>query len=160
MGLVLGCGGNVTTSGGTGTGGAGGYGQTTATSSSSSTSASATTGAASSTGTGGITCVSDTDCSNSGTTCCGGLCVNTRNDIKNCGACGVVCPANMDYCDGTKCVAPPCTLPTGCSQVCCGDQCCGAGQLCCEVQQAGPSFGPKCTDPDNGTCPIGCPLCK
>jgi hypothetical protein len=31
--------------------------------------------------------------------------------------------------------------------------------LCCEVPGPGPSTGPKCVTPQNGTCPIGCPLC-
>src|SRR4051794_27973951 len=132
MGLLLGCGGTVSTSGGNG--GAAGHGPTTSagTNTSSNANASASAGAgsatggttASSTGSGGTGCVNDTDCANSGTTCCGGVCVNTRNDIKNCGACGVVCPANMNFCDGTGCVAPPCNLPTGCDSVCCGNACC------------------------------------
>jgi hypothetical protein len=42
---------------------------------------------------------------------------------------------------------------------CCGSVCCGAGELCCEVNMGGPSFGPKCVAPVNGTCPQGCPAC-
>lgn len=80
--------------------------------------------------------------------CCDGACVNTRNDIHNCGGCGVVCSAPDDYCDGQKCASPPCS-PS-----------CGSGQLCCVVNGPGPSRGPECDAPtDGGTCPPGCPLC-
>jgi hypothetical protein len=80
--------------------------------------------------------------------CCDGECVNTRNDIRNCGSCGTVCTAPNDYCDGQKCAPPPCA-PS-----------CGAGELCCVVNGPGPSRGPMCNQPtDGGTCPPGCPLC-
>ena len=83
-----------------------------------------------------------------GFTCCDGACVNVRNDIHNCGTCGVVCNAPNDYCDGQKCAPPPCSPA------------CGPGTLCCDVQTAGPSRGPMCTAPTaEGTCPLGCPLC-
>lgn len=83
-----------------------------------------------------------------GFVCCDGSCVNTRNDIHNCGHCGVVCSGAQPFCDGTSCTTAPC-MPG-----------CGAGQLCCNVQGPGPSRGPMCTTPtDGGTCPLGCPLC-
>jgi len=41
--------------------------------------------------------------------CCDGQCVNTRNDIRNCGACGNACTAPDDFCDGQKCAPPPCS---------------------------------------------------
>ena len=83
-----------------------------------------------------------------GFTCCDNACVNLRNDIHNCGACGVTCSAPNDFCDGQKCAPPPCSPP------------CGPGTLCCNVQTAGPSRGPMCDAPtDGGTCPVGCPLC-
>ena len=83
-----------------------------------------------------------------GFVCCDGSCVNLRDDIDNCGKCGVVCSAPDDFCDGTKCAPPPCSPA------------CGPGTLCCNVQTAGPSRGPMCTAPtDGGTCPLGCPLC-
>lgn len=83
-----------------------------------------------------------------GFTCCNGACVNLRNDIHNCGSCGVTCNAPDDFCDGQKCAPPPCSPA------------CGAGMLCCDVQTAGPSRGPMCTPPTmEGTCPPGCPLC-
>lgn len=84
-----------------------------------------------------------------GFTCCGdNVCVNLRNDIHNCGQCGVTCTAPNDFCDGQACAPPPCSPA------------CGAGTLCCNVQGPGPSMGPMCTTPtDGGTCPLGCPLC-
>ncbi|MGZ3408229.1 MAG: hypothetical protein ACXVAN_17390 [Polyangia bacterium] len=83
-----------------------------------------------------------------GFTCCDGACVNLRNDIRNCGVCGHVCSAPDDFCDGSSCVAPPCSPA------------CGAGMLCCDVPGPGPSRGPMCTTPTvDGTCPPGCPLC-
>jgi hypothetical protein len=82
-----------------------------------------------------------------GFTCCDGACVNLRNDIHNCGACGNVCAAPNDYCDGQNCAPPPCSPA------------CTNGQLCCDVNTGGPSRGAMCTDPMNGTCPRGCPLC-
>ncbi|HEX8950772.1 MAG TPA: hypothetical protein VF997_21490 [Polyangia bacterium] len=96
---------------------------------------------------GGGTQVCTVFCS-MGFTCCSNACVNLRNDIHNCGACGVTCTAPNDFCDGQKCVPPPCSPP------------CGAGTLCCDVQGPGPSRGPMCTAPTtSGTCPLGCPLC-
>jgi hypothetical protein len=84
-----------------------------------------------------------------GFTCCNNSCVNLRNDIHNCGACGVVCTGPQPFCDGTKCAPAPC------------NPACSGGMLCCEVQGPGPSFGPMCTAPtDGGTCPLGCPLCQ
>jgi len=91
--------------------------------------------------------------------CCNGGCVNTDNDIHNCGGCGVTCTGPSPFCAGGSCGTPPCEV-TGCgaSSTCCDTQCCGAGQLCCDVP--GPVQGPpRCTDPDNGTCPKGCPQC-
>jgi hypothetical protein len=98
-----------------------------------------------------------------GTTCCGAACVNLLNDIDNCGACGTKCSTGAEpYCNNGTCGAPPCNMqmPCGAGQFCCNVECCMPGMLCCEVQLAGPSTGPACTAPENGTCPIGCPLCK
>jgi hypothetical protein len=91
--------------------------------------------------------------------CCEGGCANLANDIHNCGACGVVCGGPSPFCDGTHCVQAPCMSAQDCTDTCCGTTCCGAGQLCCDVQGPGPTQGPKCTDPVNGTCPLGCPTC-
>jgi hypothetical protein len=83
-----------------------------------------------------------------GFVCCDGACVNLRNDVRNCGRCGVACTAPNDFCDGTQCAPPPCSPA------------CAAGTLCCDVRGPGPSLGPMCTVPDaRGTCPSGCPLC-
>ncbi len=84
-----------------------------------------------------------------GFSCCGNnQCVNLRNDIHNCGKCGVTCTAPNDFCDGQACVPPPCSPP------------CTGGALCCDVQGPGPSMGPGCVMPtSSGTCPLGCPLC-
>jgi hypothetical protein len=81
-------------------------------------------------------------------TCCDNQCVNTRNDIRNCGGCGIVCDGPSPYCDGTRCAPAPCSPA------------CSGGQLCCQVNGPGPSRPPSCVPPtDAGTCPIGCPLC-
>ena len=93
-----------------------------------------------------------------GRECCGGACIYTYNDPRNCGSCGHACAAT-EICEGSSCIARPCSVTCG-SALCCGDTCCGAGQICCDP--AGPvSRGPVCTDPaSNGTCPAGCaPLC-
>lgn len=83
-----------------------------------------------------------------GFVCCDGNCVNTRNDINNCGHCGNVCPGPNPFCAGTACGTAPCNPP------------CTGGTLCCDVQGPGPSRPPMCTGPtDLGTCPVGCPLC-
>ncbi len=93
--------------------------------------------------------------------CCGDVCVNFDNDIKNCGKCGKECPGATPYCaKGTCQPAPPCEGTTCANGVCCGSDCCDLGQLCCDVP--GPiTMGPKCTAPtDTGSCPLGCKLCK
>ncbi len=103
----------------------------------------------------------DEDCATVGLSCCAGRCVATYNDIFNCGACGVVCSGEHPYCAGTACGAPPCVLD-GCPPpaLCCGDECCADGALCCTVPGPGPASFPSCVVPDEtATCPIGCPLC-
>jgi hypothetical protein len=144
LGLASACAGSSTTpgSGGScglsGTGGSGGSG----------------TGGQSGTGGSGVcnpACESHRNC-------CGGQCVNVQNDPHNCGDCGIQCTGNT-YCSGT-CVTPPCTTSCSGGTVCCGEQCCTEGQICCDPQ--GPiDTSPVCTTPsDTGTCPMGCsPLC-
>jgi hypothetical protein len=123
--------------------------------------ASARGGSGGSTGTGGAggrSCQTDTDCQ--GFKCCGGRCVNTGNDILNCGTCGHVCNGTQPYCDNGTCATSwPCIMTGTCSTgtVCCGAECCNPGQLCCTVTQ-GPSVT-ACFDPVNGTCPTGCAAC-
>src|SRR5689334_16333085 len=69
-----------------------------------------------------------------GLTCCGGACVNTANDIGNCGDCGVVCTGSSPFCEGT-CQQAPCDADAGACTggTCCGSACCNAGELCCQV---------------------------
>ncbi|MDX2054900.1 MAG: hypothetical protein SFV15_21030 [Polyangiaceae bacterium] len=91
--------------------------------------------------------------------CCGGQCVNLTNDPLNCGSCGHKCTGTT-YCGGGQCVEPPCTATCNDGGSCCGSECCGQGQLCCDPQ--GPlDRGPTCVTPsEQGTCPMGCaPLC-
>jgi hypothetical protein len=73
--------------------------------------------------------------------------------------CGKACAGTAPYCDHGTCTNAPCTT-TGCKAdtVCCGATCCAVGEICCDVP--GPvESGPKCTAPENGTCPKGCPAC-
>jgi hypothetical protein len=94
--------------------------------------------------------------------CCNGTCVNPDNDPFNCGACGVQCTGSTPFCSGS-CQPAQCSANHGCDigLECCGDQCCVAGDLCC--QDEGPiSRGPSCfhPTPSQPTCPQGCaPLC-
>lgn len=165
--LVTACGGNViTNTGGSGassstsptTTGAGASGATTgagAATSVSSTAASIDATVSSTSTSSGGTCAAPCD---PGLTCCGGACVNAQNDILNCGACGTTCPGPSPYCHLGVCGTPPCE-GQDCKETCCGSACCTAGQLCCD--QYGPvvSNVPVCQDPENGTCPGGCPSC-
>ena len=90
---------------------------------------------------------------------CNGYCLDEGNDIHNCGGCGNVCQGTNPYCDNGHCTTAPCDGGAcGTSTFCCGSECCTAGQLCCDVPSNIPTF-PKCTDPVNGTCPVGCPVC-
>jgi hypothetical protein len=90
---------------------------------------------------------------------CNGYCFNENNDIHNCGGCGTVCQGTDPYCDNGHCTTAPCD-GGACSTAmfCCGSDCCTAGQLCCVVPSGAVPF-PKCTDPVNGTCPVGCLGC-
>lgn len=118
----------------------------------------ATTGGAMSTGgvvsTAGFDLNTDcqTDCPSQGLICCGGRCVNTNNDIYNCGGCGAGCTDDALYCQSGTCTTTPCTdeaTPSGCPQ----------GQLCCIVNEGGPSGPPACYPPVDDACPLGCPQC-
>ena len=112
-------------------------------------------GAAGSTaGTGGGTC--GPSC---GFTCCNTECVNTNNDINNCGACGKVCSGPAPFCNGGKCESPPC-LGVTCAgtATCCETSCCNEGELCCNVN-AGASRTACFPATDKGTCPLGCAQC-
>jgi hypothetical protein len=94
--------------------------------------------------------------------CCGGRCVNHKNDPANCNGCGVQCPTGTPFCDNGACTAAPCESGTSCaSGSCCGTSCCAAGQICCGVE--GPiSRDLVCHTPtaETPSCPTGCaPLC-
>ncbi|MBL8603290.1 MAG: hypothetical protein JNK72_15305 [Myxococcales bacterium] len=54
---------------------------------------------------------------------CNGMCVDTRFDPSNCGACGTACGTNF-FCDNGRCALQ---CPTGSTP--CGRTCCGAGGL-------------------------------
>ncbi len=109
-------------------------------------------------GTGGgggsrVACQTDTDCSLF--KCCGGFCVNTNNDIANCGGCNIACTGQNPYCAAGTCGTPPCTGTTcAAGTFCCASQCCAAGQLCCFIE-VGPGTI-QCSNPVNGSCPQGC----
>ena len=105
-------------------------------------------------GAGGATCGA-----NCGFECCGPECINTGNDINNCGACGTVCPGPSPFCNNGKCDKAPCQGVTCAgTATCCEAECCKPGELCCTVN-AGASRT-ACTAPtDKGTCPLGCAQC-
>lgn len=67
-----------------------------------------------------------------GLTSCGSLCVDTKSDISNCGACGRTCSANQK-CSGGTCVIQ------------CGGQTCASGDWCCQ--------GACRKSVDGGSCP-------
>ena len=94
--------------------------------------------------------------------CCGGRCVNHKNDPANCNGCGSQCPSATPFCDNGTCAPAPCESGTTCtSGSCCGTSCCAAGQICCGVE--GPiSRELVCHTPtaEMASCPGGCaPLC-
>jgi len=147
-----GAGGSTGSSGTTGSGGDGGSGTA---------GASGTGGQNGTGGTGGQSGTGGSGCGFCDFTCCGATCVNTDNDIKNCGACGNECTGTNPYCDKGKCGTPPCNGPTcGPGGLCCGSNCCMPGELCCDVPgPIGNMLG--CFAPNaNGTCPTGCALCQ
>ena len=101
------------------------------------------------------------DCQFPGFDCCDNACVDTNDDILNCGGCGVKCGGAHPFCNHGMCGTPPCQgIACPAFGFCCGTQCCSAGQICCQVD-GGPVMGPKCVDPNanGGTCPKGCPAC-
>ncbi|MEO8905824.1 MAG: hypothetical protein ABI488_25050 [Polyangiaceae bacterium] len=105
-------------------------------------------------GAGGSTCGA-----NCGFKCCGPECINTGNDINNCGTCGTVCPGPGPFCNNGKCDKAPCqgVTCTG-TTTCCEDGCCKTGELCCNVN-AGASRTACTPATDKGTCPLGCAQC-
>jgi hypothetical protein len=86
--------------------------------------------------------------------------VNGDNDILNCGQCGEVCTGPHPYCDKGVCGTPPCEA-TCAAGICCGQQCCADGQLCCTVPGPVVMMYPACISPGSGgTCPAGCTACR
>ncbi len=169
---LAGCGGNFTS----GTGGAGGTtttpssgntssGNTSSGNTSSGNSSSGNSSSGNSSSSGSSTSSSGgscTNCSMPGFACCNGECVDTKDDIRNCGTCGNKCTGTHPYCNMGTCGDPvciggsaTCTAP----QFCCGTTCCTADELCCDVP--GPVvLGPKCQAPNaQGTCDPGCTGC-
>ena len=81
-----------------------------------------------------------------GLQCCGGACKNEMNDPLNCGKCGQVCTGSNPMCIAGHCEAQTCA--PRCSDL----------QVCCLVEQGGPSSPPSCYP--GTTCPVGCPACN
>jgi hypothetical protein len=74
--------------------------------------------------------------------------------------CGNKCPGPDPFCNHGKCGAAPCNgQQCGPAGLCCGNQCCQTGQICCFVPGPQPVQDPVCTTPQNGTCPLGCKAC-
>lgn len=99
-------------------------------------------------------------CDNPEHVCCGGQCIDPRNDPFNCGSCGTRCAEPTPFCAGEACMPTPCETQCQGDETCCGGACCGGGQICCHID--GPvQSGPTCVEPSaSGTCPAGCaPLC-
>jgi hypothetical protein len=101
-------------------------------------------------------------CGNCDWDCCGATCVNTGNDVLNCGSCGNAC-APEESCNEGVCGERPCDGSKSCEggQFCCGASCCDEGMLCCVIPgPVAPSL-PACSEPNsNGTCALGCRTCK
>jgi len=134
------------------TGGGGGSGGATA--GTSGTGGSGGGGGAGGAGGTRVPCQTDTECQLF--KCCGGFCVNTMNDIANCGGCNRPCGGANPFCGAGTCGTPPCSGGVACDTgtFCCASQCCAAGQLCCTME-VGPGFT-GCANPVNGSCPQGC----
>ena len=140
-------------SGGSGGAGADGQSGTSGSGASAGIDASAGLGGAAA-GAGGSTCGA-----NCGFKCCGPECINTGNDINNCGTCGTVCTGPSPFCNNGKCEKAPCQDVTCIgTATCCEAECCKAGELCCNVN-AGASRTACTPATDKGTCPLGCAQC-
>lgn len=67
-------------------------------------------------------------CCARGLNCCGDTCADLQNDVRNCGRCGIECPAGY-VCSGGACIC----------RVTCDRQCCDylAGEVCCRDASSG-----------------------
>jgi len=119
----------------------------------------ATGGATSTGGTGGVT-PCDSNCTSAGFTCCNNACRSFSNDPYNCGQCGNACTSDSPVCQNGKCTALTCTAELGPpGTVCCGQNWCSVGQLCCQQQGPVVLAQPMCLTIADGTCPRGCKMC-
>jgi hypothetical protein len=94
--------------------------------------------------------------------CCNGECIDPFNDPRNCNGCNKQCAGPHPFCGNAVCSQPPCVTNIDCmSGFCCGARCCTYGQLCCDINGAGPTklecFTPTAVAP---TCPGGCVGCQ
>jgi uncharacterized protein YjbI with pentapeptide repeats len=84
-----------------------------------------------------IDCLTNAQCVESGrspnTTCCGGVCRNTRTDRRNCGSCGHQCDI-AEPCEDGHCVPVICTLLT---RLCDDDT---DAEKCCEFSVCDPNI--------------------
>jgi Cys-rich repeat protein len=92
-----------------------------------------------------ISACSATSPCGTGKTCCTAHCADTKNDVNNCGACGVVCGAGQGCCNGS--CAP---LNTAAHCGACGTTC-GTGQACCSGSCQGITTPQQC-----GACGVSC----
>lgn len=120
------------------------------------------TSSSTSSGTGGAATASTTTTGAGGAvgacTSCDGACVDTANDPRHCGTCGHACTADQT-CDHGTCATPTCLnqgliCPT--DHLCCGEQCCPAWKMCCNVPGGA---APTCVLLDAGACPTTCAAC-
>jgi len=150
-------------SGGTSSGGTGGDGGADPTTGGASGTTDASSGGASSGGqsaeggTGGSGGFTDCDPLNCPDpfVCCNDRCTFLLNDPYNCGECGEECPSDAPFCLVGNCQAPTCDATDCGDDLCCFNECCGEGELCCTVDD-GASFQ-GCVEAVEGTCPRGVP---
>ena len=80
--------------------------------------------------------------------------MDTDNDPFNCGACNNRCMGLTTSCVRGVCRRSICEANVFCqpsAPVCCGNNCCATGQLCCYV---GSATDPSCVTADAGSaCP-------
>ena len=158
-GGIVSTGGTKPTGGTTSAGGITSAGGTVSTGGTKLTGGTATGGATNTGGTGGVT-PCDSNCTSAGFTCCNNACRSFSNDPYNCGQCGNACTSDLPVCQNGKCTALTCTAELGPpGTVCCGQNWCSVGQLCCQQQGPVVLAQPMCLTIADGTCPRGCKMC-